>query len=125
MDVKSVLIGKFTLLCLLNKVHSIYNHVKTIILKAYELVPEAYRQNFRNYKKGEKQKYTEFALSLKRLHRKSSDAVLLGMKKWKMTCILKWVSLFKALMGKSFKTVKAWPLAICKIKHSVCCLDAQ
>ena len=23
-----------------------YNHVKTAILKAYELVPEAYRQNF-------------------------------------------------------------------------------
>ena len=26
-----------------------------------------------------------------------------------MVCILKWVSFFKALMGKSFKTVKAWP----------------
>ena len=38
-----------------------YNHVKAAILKAYELVPEAYRQNFRNYKKGEKQTYTEFA----------------------------------------------------------------
>ena len=38
-----------------------YNHVKTAILKAYELVPKAYRQNFRNYKKGEKQTYTEFA----------------------------------------------------------------
>ena len=37
------------------------NYVKTAILKAYELVPEAYRQNFRNYKKGEKQAYTEFA----------------------------------------------------------------
>ena len=35
-----------------------YNHVKAAILKAYELVPEAYRQNF---KKGEKQTYTEFA----------------------------------------------------------------
>ena len=32
-----------------------YNHVKTAILKAYKLVPEAYRQNYRNYKKGEKQ----------------------------------------------------------------------
>ena len=31
------------------------------VYSAYELVPEAYRQNFRNYKKGEKQTYTEFA----------------------------------------------------------------
>ena len=38
-----------------------YNHVKTAILKAYELVPEGYHQNFRNYKKGEKQTYIEFA----------------------------------------------------------------
>ena len=37
-----------------------YNHVKTAILKAYKLVPEAYRQNFRNYN-GEKQTYIEFA----------------------------------------------------------------
>ena len=38
-----------------------YDLVKKAILKAYELVPEAYRQNFRNYKKVEKQTYTEFA----------------------------------------------------------------
>jgi len=38
-----------------------YDLVKKAILKAYELVPEAYRQNFRNYKKGDKQTYTEFA----------------------------------------------------------------
>jgi len=38
-----------------------YDLVKKAILKAYELVPEAYRQNFRNYKKAEKQTYTEFA----------------------------------------------------------------
>ena len=37
-----------------------YNHVKIAILKAYELVPEAYGQNFRNYN-GEKQTYIEFA----------------------------------------------------------------
>ena len=35
--------------------------VKAAILKAYELVPEAYRQKFRNYKKDDKQTYVEFA----------------------------------------------------------------
>lgn len=28
-----------------------YKHVKAAILRAYELVPEAYRQKFRNYEK--------------------------------------------------------------------------
>ena len=35
--------------------------MKSAILKAYELVPEAYRQKFRNYKKSESQTYVEFA----------------------------------------------------------------
>ena len=38
-----------------------YDLVKKAILKAYELVPEAYRQNFRNYNKIDKQTYIEFA----------------------------------------------------------------
>ena len=38
-----------------------YDLVKKAVLKAYELVPEAYRQNFRNYKKVDKQTYAEFA----------------------------------------------------------------
>ena len=38
-----------------------YDLVKTAVLKAYELVPEVYRQNFRNYKKVDKQTYAEFA----------------------------------------------------------------
>ena len=38
-----------------------YDVVKAAILKAYELVPEAYRQKFRNYKKDDKQTYVEFA----------------------------------------------------------------
>ena len=37
-----------------------YDVVKAAILKAYELVPEAYRQKFRNYKKDDKQTYVEF-----------------------------------------------------------------
>merc|ERR1711911_194656 len=39
-----------------------YEKVKTAILKAYKLVPEAYRQKFRSYKKFDRQKYyVEFA----------------------------------------------------------------
>ena len=38
-----------------------YDHVKQVTLKAYELVPEAYRQNLRKCRNGEKQTYTEFA----------------------------------------------------------------
>ncbi|XDV19608.1 hypothetical protein PO909_025053 [Leuciscus waleckii] len=40
---------------------AVYDTVKTTILHAYELVPEAYRQRFRNYFKGEKQTFVEFA----------------------------------------------------------------
>ena len=38
-----------------------YETVKKAILKAYKLIPEAYRQNFRSYRKQGKQTYTEFA----------------------------------------------------------------
>ena len=38
-----------------------YDHVKQAVLKAYELVPEAYRQKFRNRRIQDKQTYTEFA----------------------------------------------------------------
>lgn len=38
-----------------------YDVVKAAILKAYELVPEAYRQKFRSFKKSPSQTYVEFA----------------------------------------------------------------
>ena len=38
-----------------------YEHVKEAILKAYELVPEAYRQKFRNYLKFDSKTHVEFA----------------------------------------------------------------
>ena len=38
-----------------------YNVVKSAILRAYELVPEAYRQKFRNHSKSSNQTYVEFA----------------------------------------------------------------
>lgn len=37
-----------------------YDSVKAAILRAYELVPEAYRQKFRNHKKAPNQTYAEF-----------------------------------------------------------------
>ena len=44
-----------------DEVSAKYERVKDIVLKAYELVPEAYRQRFRNLKKIPSQTYTEFA----------------------------------------------------------------
>ncbi len=38
-----------------------YDIVKTAVLRAYELVPEAYRQKFRDYVKSAKQTFVEFA----------------------------------------------------------------
>ena len=38
-----------------------YEHVKEAILKAYELVPEAYRQKFRKYLKYDSKTHVEFA----------------------------------------------------------------
>ncbi|XP_062586991.1 uncharacterized protein LOC134248592 [Saccostrea cucullata] len=38
-----------------------YDVIKKSVLKAYELVPEAYRQKFRNYKKFNEQTHVEFA----------------------------------------------------------------
>ncbi len=37
-----------------------YDQVKSAVLRSYELVPEAYRQKFRHYKKTEGQSYAEF-----------------------------------------------------------------
>ena len=60
---QSVLIGKaaevYSALSLAES--SDYDKVKDAILKAYQLVPEAYRQRFRKYKKFENQTYVEFA----------------------------------------------------------------
>ena len=59
---QSVLIGKareiYTQLGVEQSHH--YETVKELILKGYELVPEAYRQKFRNCKKDSNQTYVEF-----------------------------------------------------------------
>lgn len=41
-----------------------YDKVKVTILKAYELVPEAYRQRFRNWRKGDRQTHSEVVREL-------------------------------------------------------------
>lgn len=39
----------------------VYAKVKGAVLKAYELVPEAYRPKFRSWKKGDRETHVEFA----------------------------------------------------------------
>ena len=66
---QSVIIGKareiYTQLTV--KQSSSYDTVKELILKAYELVPEAYRQKFRNCKKENEQTHVEFARTKEQL----------------------------------------------------------
>ena len=66
---RSVLIGKareiYTQLDVEQSQH--YETVKELILKGYELVPEAYRQKFRNCKKDSNQTHVEFARSKEQL----------------------------------------------------------
>ena len=60
---QSVLVGKAQEIygSLSVEQNSNYEHVKVAILKAYELVPEAYRQKFRNYLKYDSKTHVEFA----------------------------------------------------------------
>ena len=66
---QSVVIGKareiYTQLSL--EQSSDYDKVKEVILKAYELVPEAYRQKFRNCRKVHDQTHVEFARTKEQL----------------------------------------------------------
>lgn len=47
-----------------------YDVVKQTVLRAYELVPEAYRQRFRAHKKADKQTFVEFARDKRALFEK-------------------------------------------------------
>ena len=66
---QSVIIGKaqeiYTQLTV--EQSSSYDTVKDLILKAYELIPEAYRQTFRNCKKENEQTHVEFARTKEQL----------------------------------------------------------
>ena len=63
MMVQAVLVGKAQLVyaSLSESESSKYQVVKEEVLKAYELVPEAYRQKFRSLKKGDSQSHLDFA----------------------------------------------------------------
>ena len=63
MLVQSVLVGKARKIYTQLSVDqaSSYDTVKELVLKGYELVPEAYRQKFRNWEKRNDQTYVEFA----------------------------------------------------------------
>ncbi|XP_063417696.1 uncharacterized protein LOC134700267 [Mytilus trossulus] len=52
-----------------------YDTVKQEVLKAYELVPEAYRQKFRSYKKFDSQTYVEFAQLKTHLDDKTVESI--------------------------------------------------
>ena len=66
---QSVLKGKASevYLALKPEQTSDYQTVKETLLKAYELVPEAYRQKFRNFKKEADKTHVEFAREKGRL----------------------------------------------------------
>ncbi|XP_076030460.1 uncharacterized protein LOC143018764 [Oratosquilla oratoria] len=51
----------------LSEAESEYDNMKACILKAYELIPEAYRQKFRNYRKTPQSTYVEYAAQQERL----------------------------------------------------------
>ncbi|KAL5004438.1 hypothetical protein ScPMuIL_017894, partial [Solemya velum] len=51
-----------------------YQVVKKAILKAYELVPEAYRQKFRNSRKRDEQTHVEFAREKEQLFSRWCDS---------------------------------------------------
>ena len=67
-----------------------YEHVKEAILKAYELVPEAYRQKFRNYLKYDSKTHVEFAREKENLFNRwcHSKEIGLDFKKLKQMVLL-------------------------------------
>ena len=77
---QSVVIGKareiYTQLSL--EQSSDYDKVKEVILKAYELVPEAYRQKFRNCRKENDQTHVEFARTKEQLFDRWSSSKKIG-----------------------------------------------
>ena len=77
---QSVIIGKareiYTQLTV--EQSSSYDTVKVLILKAYELVPEAYRQKFRKCKKVNEQTHVEFARTKEQLFDRRCSSKKIG-----------------------------------------------
>ena len=67
-----------------------YEHVKEAILKAYDLVPEAYKQKFRNYLKYDSKTHVEFAREKENLFYKwcHSKEIVQDFKKLKQMVLL-------------------------------------
>ena len=57
---------------------SSYDTVKELILKAYELVPEVYRQKFRNCKKENEQTHVKFARTKEQLFDRWCSSKIIG-----------------------------------------------
>ena len=60
---QSVLVGKTQKVCseLTIEQSSDYKEVKALVLTTYELVPESYRQKFRNWKRNQAQTYVDYS----------------------------------------------------------------
>ena len=115
---QSVVIGKareiYTQLSL--EQSSNYDKVKELILKGYELVPEAYRQKFRDCKKEHDQTHVEFARTKEQLFDKKCSSKKVGSDHAKLRQLLL-VEEFKRCINsdvKAFldeKEVETWDLA--------------
>ena len=79
-----------------------YEVVKGAILKAFELVPEAYRQRFRYWKKGEREAHTELARELNSLFTRWCAAE--GVKTFEGLCDLVVLEQFKNIIPDRLTT---------------------
>ena len=105
MLLQSVIIGKareiYTQLTVQQS--SSYDTVKELILKAYELVPEAYRQKFRNCKKENEQTYVEFAITKEQLFDRWCSSKKIGSNHEKLRQLLL-VEEFKRCINSDIKS---------------------
>ena len=102
---QSVIIGKareiYTQLTV--EQSSSYDTVKELILKAYELVPEACRQKFRNCKKENEQTYVEFARTKEQLFDRWCSSKKIGSNHEKLRQLLL-VEEFKRCINSDIKS---------------------
>ena len=77
--------------------------VKQAVLKAYDLVPEAYHQNFRNCRKHDKQTYTEVSRDKAALfdHWCASKEIVKGFEKLRQLIL---IEEFKGCLPNNIKT---------------------
>ena len=83
---------------------SSYDTVKELILKAYELVPEAYRQKFRNCKKENEQTHVEFARTKEQLFDRWCSSKKIGSDHKKKLRQLMLVEEFKRCINSDIKS---------------------